>query len=147
VSATKCARSYAAAITAESLEYHCRLHHVTHRVATALTPRAGRPLLVVTGDPAVRLAPLLAEWAPDGRTICNRALDRQGPVSIWSIPAEGGSEARGSEGAAPSRAVRLARARAGQSWIWKRSLESPFGRMKFLPEANGLELFSRGFPR
>jgi Tol biopolymer transport system component/DNA-binding SARP family transcriptional activator len=47
-------------------------------------------LLVGTSDPAVRPAPLLAQWAPDGRTIYYKALDAEGHASIWSIAAEGG---------------------------------------------------------
>ena len=56
-----------------------------------ISPRGGAPrLLVDTSDPAIRPAPLLAQWAPDGRTIYYKALDAEGHASIWSIPAEGG---------------------------------------------------------
>jgi Tol biopolymer transport system component len=56
-----------------------------------ITPGGGVPrMLVDTSDPAVRPAPLLAQWAPDGRTIYYKALDGEGHASIWSIPAEGG---------------------------------------------------------
>jgi Tol biopolymer transport system component len=48
-------------------------------------------LLVDTSDPAIHPAPLLAQWAPDGRTIYYKALDAEGRASIWSIPAEGGN--------------------------------------------------------
>ena len=34
--------------------------------------------------------PLLAQWAPDGRTIYYKALDAEGRTSFWSIAAEGG---------------------------------------------------------
>jgi Tol biopolymer transport system component/DNA-binding SARP family transcriptional activator len=57
-----------------------------------IPPRGGSPrLLVDTSDPAVRPAPLLAQWAPDGRTIYYKALDAEGLASIWSIPAAGGN--------------------------------------------------------
>ena len=56
-----------------------------------IPPGGGAPrLLVDTSDPAVRPAPLLAQWAPDGRTIYYKALDAEGHASIWSVPAEGG---------------------------------------------------------
>ena len=35
-------------------------------------------------------APLLAQWAPDGRRIYYKALDAEGRASLWSIPTEGG---------------------------------------------------------
>jgi Tol biopolymer transport system component len=56
-----------------------------------ISPGGGAPrLLVETSDPAVRPAPLLAVWAPDGRTIYYKALNAEGRASLWSIPAEGG---------------------------------------------------------
>jgi TolB protein len=51
----------------------------------------GEPrLLVDTSDPALRPAPLLAQWAPDGRTVYYKALDAEGHASLWSISPEGG---------------------------------------------------------
>jgi Tol biopolymer transport system component/DNA-binding SARP family transcriptional activator len=56
-----------------------------------IQPGGGAPrLLVSSGDPAVRPAPLLAQWAPDGRTIYFKALDAEGNGSLWSIAATGG---------------------------------------------------------
>jgi Tol biopolymer transport system component/DNA-binding SARP family transcriptional activator len=57
-----------------------------------IQPGGGAPrLLVDTGNGAVRSAPLLAQWAPDGRTIYFKALDADGHASIWSIAATGGA--------------------------------------------------------
>jgi len=57
-----------------------------------IAPRGGAPrLLLDTNDPAVRPAPLLGLWAPDGRSIYYKALDAEGRASLWSIPAEGGA--------------------------------------------------------
>jgi Tol biopolymer transport system component/DNA-binding SARP family transcriptional activator len=56
-----------------------------------IAPTGGQPrLLVDASDPSVRPTPLLACWAPDGRTIYYKALDAEGRASIWSIPAQGG---------------------------------------------------------
>ena len=56
-----------------------------------ISPAGGAPrLLLETSDPAVRPAPLLGLWAPDGRSIYYKALDAEGRASLWSIPAEGG---------------------------------------------------------
>jgi Tol biopolymer transport system component/DNA-binding SARP family transcriptional activator len=56
-----------------------------------IAPTGGPPrLLVDTSGPSVRPTPLLACWAPDGRTIYYKALDAGGRASIWSIPAQGG---------------------------------------------------------
>ena len=41
-------------------------------------------------DPAVAPAPLLAQWAPDGRTIYYKALDAGGRTSLWAVSANGG---------------------------------------------------------
>jgi Tol biopolymer transport system component/DNA-binding SARP family transcriptional activator len=56
-----------------------------------IQPGGGAPrLLVGSGDPALP-APLLAQWAPDGRTIYFKALDADGHASLWSIAATGGA--------------------------------------------------------
>ena len=56
-----------------------------------IAPGGGAPrLLIDTKDPAVTPAPLLAQWAPDGRRIYYKALDAEGRASLWSIPTEGG---------------------------------------------------------
>jgi Tol biopolymer transport system component/DNA-binding SARP family transcriptional activator len=48
-------------------------------------------LLIDTRSLAAPLTPLLAQWAPDGRTIYFKALDADGRTSFWSISAEGGN--------------------------------------------------------
>ncbi len=48
-------------------------------------------LLIDTGASATPLIPLLAQWAPDGRTLYYKALDPDGKTSFWSIAAEGGT--------------------------------------------------------
>lgn len=56
-----------------------------------IAPAGGPPRRVVdAGAPPVRPSPLLAQWAPDGRTIYYKALDADGHASFWSIPAGGG---------------------------------------------------------
>jgi TolB protein len=57
-----------------------------------IAPDGGPPRhLVGTEDSAAAPIPLLAQWAPDGRTIYYKALDGVGRASFWSIPAEGGA--------------------------------------------------------
>ena len=57
-----------------------------------IQPGGGAPrLLIDAGNGAVRSALLLAQWAPDGRTIYFKALDADGHASIWSIAATGGA--------------------------------------------------------
>ena len=55
-----------------------------------IAPGGAPRLLIDTDDPVVPLIPLLAQWAPDGRTIYYKALDEDGVTSFWSISAEGG---------------------------------------------------------
>jgi Tol biopolymer transport system component/DNA-binding SARP family transcriptional activator len=56
-----------------------------------ISPDGGEPrLLLDSSDPAVRPVPLLAQWAPDGRTLYYKALEAEGRTSIWSISPEGG---------------------------------------------------------
>jgi dipeptidyl aminopeptidase/acylaminoacyl peptidase len=43
-----------------------------------------------SGTPAGRPKPLLAQWAPDGRTIYYKAQDAGGAASLWAVPAAGG---------------------------------------------------------
>ena len=57
-----------------------------------IDPGGGAPrLLIDTGVQAPSRKPLLAQWAPDGRTVYYKALDAEGRASIWAIPAEGGT--------------------------------------------------------
>ena len=57
-----------------------------------IAPDGGPPrLLTGTNDPAVTPSPLLAQWAPEGRTLYYKALDGEGHASFWSIPVEGGT--------------------------------------------------------
>jgi Tol biopolymer transport system component/DNA-binding SARP family transcriptional activator len=56
-----------------------------------ISPDGGEPRpLVDTSDPTVWPAPLLAQWAPDGRTVYYKALDAEGHASIWSMSPAGG---------------------------------------------------------
>jgi Tol biopolymer transport system component/DNA-binding SARP family transcriptional activator len=56
-----------------------------------ISPDGGEPrLLVESSDPALAPVPLLAQWAPDGRTVYYKALEAEGRTSIWSISPEGG---------------------------------------------------------
>jgi Tol biopolymer transport system component len=54
-------------------------------------PDGGQPRpLVDAADPATDPVPLLAQWAPDGRTVYYKALDRDGIATFWAVPAAGG---------------------------------------------------------
>ena len=56
-----------------------------------VSPDGAAPrLLIESRNPAVRPAPMLGLWAPDGRTIYYKALDAEGRASLWSIPPAGG---------------------------------------------------------
>jgi Tol biopolymer transport system component/DNA-binding SARP family transcriptional activator len=56
-----------------------------------IAPGGGAPrLLVDAGDPRARPEPLLAQWAPDGRTVYYKALDTTGATSLWAIAPAGG---------------------------------------------------------
>jgi len=51
----------------------------------------GAPQLVVSaGDSAGQPKPLLAQWAPDGRTIFYKARDEHGATSLWVVGSTGG---------------------------------------------------------
>ena len=57
-----------------------------------IDPSGGAPqLLIDTGVETPSQKPLLAQWAPDGRTVYYKALDAEGRASIWAIPAAGGT--------------------------------------------------------
>jgi Tol biopolymer transport system component len=56
-----------------------------------IAPDGGAPrLLVDAGDSGARPEPLLAQWAPDGRTVYYKALDRSGATGLWAIAPTGG---------------------------------------------------------
>jgi Tol biopolymer transport system component/DNA-binding SARP family transcriptional activator len=56
-----------------------------------IAPGGGAPrLLVDAGDSGARPEPLLAQWAPDGRTVYYKALDSSGATSLWAIAPAGG---------------------------------------------------------
>lgn len=57
-----------------------------------VSPDGGTPRILLAGDGTRdNPHPLLAEWAPDSRTLYIRAADDSGRASIWSLQAAGGT--------------------------------------------------------